>query len=551
MTRSLDYLAILRRRWLIIVAAVVVAALVGVLTSLLAPAPTPPAPYEATTLLLGGRDGLGPGIENLDTLARLTTLDPVASRAAEALHLAGSPTTLAASVHAQGDASTGFLEITASASDPGRAEAVADAFANGLINYLETGETPELQKRAGSILEEIAHLHEQITSLTKQIASTTGAQQATLAAQRDVKESQLKIDSAEYVQLLGETSTPVGLHVVQPATASPSDPGIQIRSVGAILAVSVILGLMAGLVIALVLERLDPKIRTTPEAETRFGMPVLAEIPHLARRAQSGIVVAEHRRSPEAESFRLLATELASAAGIASGTGQRGAKIVLVTSAGPSDGKSTVVANLAVSLADSGKSVLVMSCDLLHPTIHERFGVANRSGLIDALWQNDGSSLLTKYVQPTKYHGVSLLPSGRPPERPGELTGSDRMRRVMKEARRIADVVLIDSAPLVYAADVAPFFPDADAVLVVARVGRTKAVVAERTAEFLRRMKLPVIGVALNDATEMSRTGGADAYQWPRTMGNGDGGTKPGATSPNGGVRERPDSDVTPGGGRV
>ena len=551
MTRSLDYLAILRRRWPIIVAAVVVAALVGVLTSLLSPAPPPPAPYEATTLLLGGRDGLGPGIDNLDTLARLSTLDPVASRAAEALHFAGDPRKLAAGVHAQGDASTGFLEITASASDPRRAESVADAFANGLIDYLATGQTAELQDRAAAILEEITKLHEQIASLTRQIASTTGAEQAALAAQRDVKQSQLKIDSAEYVQLLGQTSTPVGLHVVQSATAERSSSGFQLRSLGPILAVSVILGLIAGLMIALVLERLDPKIRTTPEAETHFGMPVLAEIPHLARLAQSGIVVAERRRSPEAESFRLLATELTSAAGIASGTGQRGAKIVLVTSAGPSDGKSTVVANLAVSLADSGKSVLVMSCDLLHPTIHQRFGVANEAGLIDALWQSDGSSLLTKYVQPTRYHGVSFLPSGRPPERPGELTGSDRMRRVMKEARRIADVVLIDSAPLVYAADVAPFFPDADAVLVVARVGRTKAVVAERTAEFLRRMKLPVIGVALNDATEMSRTGGPDAYQWAPAWGNGHQGSKPGATSPNGGVRERPDSHVTRGEDRV
>jgi len=178
--------------------------------------------------------------------------------------------------------------------------------------------------------------------------------------------------------------------------------------------------------------------------------------------------------------------------------------VILVTSAGPSEGKTTVVANLAMTFAQVGKRVLVLSCDFRRPHIHELFGVDNSRGLVEALQDIDSDeTVLAGAIKQTPIRDVRLVPSGAHPRNTAALLSSDRMRRAVDEARRLADVVLIDTAPVLASAEVTHLFPLADAVVVVARAKKTTAEIAERASELLKRLDAPVVGVALNGAMEV------------------------------------------------
>ena len=156
---------------------------------------------------------------------------------------------------------------------------------------------------------------------------------------------------------------------------------------------------------------------------------------------------------------------------------ERGATTILVTSPEARDGKTTVAANLAAAYAQAGKRVLVISCDLRRPAIHEMFGVAERPGLTDVLrsMDHDGETLkVAPYLKPCSILRVAVLPGGTATDRPTELLGSAAMRRLVERLKQITDVVILDCAPLVVAGDVVPLLPMADGVVVVARAGKTR-----------------------------------------------------------------------------
>jgi capsular exopolysaccharide synthesis family protein len=147
--------------------------------------------------------------------------------------------------------------------------------------------------------------------------------------------------------------------------------------------------------------------------------------------------------------------------------------------------------------------VLVLSCDLHRPTIHTLFGVPNSRGLTEALRSSmDGNAIVNGQGWRTAMPNVRLIPSGQIPEKPGELLASPMMRQVISEAREVADVVLIDTAPILAASDATHLFPLVDAVVVVGRAGRTTTLSAQRTSELLLRLGAPVVGATLNGSTE-------------------------------------------------
>ena len=124
----------------------------------------------------------------------------------------------------------------------------------------------------------------------------------------------------------------------------------------------------------------------------------------------------------------------------------------MITSAGPQEGKSTTVANLAVSIAQSGKSVLVLDADLRNPTQHKFFGVDNGEGLSIALVQDQDYQ---NYIRETAVPGVMLLAGGPIPTNPAELVGSKRMKSLLEEVNEQFDMVLIDTPPIVAVTDAA------------------------------------------------------------------------------------------------
>jgi non-specific protein-tyrosine kinase len=180
-----------------------------------------------------------------------------------------------------------------------------------------------------------------------------------------------------------------------------------------------------------------------------------------------------------------------------------------------------VIANLAAIYAEVGKKVLVLSCDLRRPAIHGLFGVPNHPGLSDALMSMNGASVLDGRVLQTSLANVSMVPSGKDGAASAGLLGSDHMRRVLEESRTRADVVLMDTAPILVSSEVAPLIAEVDAVVLVAEAGKTSGVLAERAGELVNRLGAEVVGVVLNRASEIAIPKGYYRYYSSSAVGSG------------------------------
>jgi capsular exopolysaccharide synthesis family protein len=268
-----------------------------------------------------------------------------------------------------------------------------------------------------------------------------------------------------------------------------------------------VLGLLAGLVLALILERFDTKVRTRRGAEERFGLPVIAEIPRLQRRERRVIVPLTMPTSTAADAFRLLG------AGVGVVTPNRNgarARTVLVTSPGPSDGKTTIVTNVAAALAEEGSRVLVVSADVRRPRVHEVFETERGPGLAEAVKETNPE--LNDFVQTSAVSNVWVLGSGNRSARPAAVVGSPQARSLLEQARDRVDWILIDTSPLLAATESALLLPEADLVLLVAMAKRTSATLARRTTETLEQLQVPSVRVVLNEAKEVVMPSGYRRY---------------------------------------
>jgi capsular exopolysaccharide synthesis family protein len=173
-----------------------------------------------------------------------------------------------------------------------------------------------------------------------------------------------------------------------------------------------------------------------------------------------------------------------------------GPQVILVTSALPGEGKSTTVANLAVAMAESGRRVLICNADFRSPQVQLAFGLENGPGLTDLLTGEDGPRHLADMVHETRAPGVSLVHSGSTVDNAAELVATHGAQ-MLEEARSLADVVLLDTAPLLVVSDASELLPAVDAVVLVARAGKTTRDAARRASELLDRAGIPVLGVVL------------------------------------------------------
>lgn len=499
----------IRRRWPIVAITVAAALLAGWLTTRVVPAGPYRSSYKATHVLLStSSDIYTPGTSNLKTMAALATVGEVPERVAEATGL-GEPTDLVQKVQATGDQETGILKVSATSADPDEAVTLANTFANELVAFINQRGTVTTSREAESVQKQLDRLEEEIADFQRQIGEEAETDEATIVAQRDAAIRRYGLLYDRYSQLSVQTTAPTRLQSIQDAVAVPVQTGgfIQVRSLPSRLLLAGFLGILAAIGLVFVWERLDTRIHTKESAEQHFDLPVLAEIPFVRSwRRRSSIAVISKPKSPVADSFRLLA------AGIVRRP-PTPPQAILVTGPGPGEGKSTVVANLAAAFAEVGKKVLILSCDLHRPTVHLMFGVPNSRGLTDALKsKRDGNTIVNGQGWRTPLPSVRLVPSGIVPEKPGELLSSPLMRQVVAEAREVADIVLIDTAPILAASDATHLFPLVDAVLVVGRAGRTTALSAQRSSELLLRLGAPVVGATLNGSTEATLPRGYYGY---------------------------------------
>jgi capsular exopolysaccharide synthesis family protein len=490
-----------RRRWAIVIITVLAAVAAGGATTLVVPTGPPRKDYQATAVVFSDTStSLGAEEDgyNLSTIAALARVGDVPRRVAEKVGYQGNPTVLARRIRSYGDTETGILRVTASSIDPNEAKLLADSFADELIAFWNerTGVTAALQ--AQSLRDRIQRLKVEIEELNREIR-IAGEGAGVLVAERDARLATVTAWIQQLQTVTAQAEGVGGLTKIQDAVPVAVQTGglFQVRSLSPRLVLAAFLGLLAGVGLVVLRERFDTRIHSKEAAERHFDLPVLAEIPYVRGwRRRSSVAVMTNPKSAAADSFRLLA------AGITRRP-PTPPRTILVTGPGPGEGKSTVVGNLAAAFAEVGKKVLILSCDLHRPTIHTLFGVPNSRGLTDALRsQLDGHAIVNGQGWRTAMTNIRLVPSGQVPEKPGELLSSPLMQQVIAEAREVADIVIIDTAPLLAASDASHLFPLVDAVVVVGRAGRTTALSAQRSSELLLRLGAPVVGAALNGSTE-------------------------------------------------
>jgi capsular exopolysaccharide synthesis family protein len=488
-----------------VAATVVVAIAAGILTTTVAKIPSQVPTYRGTAVLLTTSstetNGLyGAQAVNLDTLAALSTVGEVPRRVAAALHYRGNPLGLTGDIQAEAVEQTGVLKITSTSSSPQRAKVLADTFARELVAFFVDQESQRLAQQADVVQEQMNRLKGDLADLDKRIAGAPD--DGLLAAQRDAKVREYGFLYDSYQQLATQMVNPAaGLRVIQNAVPTPVTGGFHLPAspLGRTI-VAAILGLLLGVGLALVMERFDVRIRTKDGAEGHFGLPVLSEIPIMQwrQRRKGTVVFTSAPKSQAADAFRLLGVGVVRPLETRNG---KGSSTIMVTSAGPGDGKTTVVANLAATLGELGKRVLVISCDFHRPKVHRLLGMPNYMGLTDAL-SNGNGTVLQGHVWQTPVKGVLLVPSGRFPDKPAELLSSAKMVQAIEEARQFADVIILDTPPILALSDATHLLPKTDAVVVVARAGKTTAGEAAQTSELLKRFDAPAIGVVLNAVPE-------------------------------------------------
>ncbi len=204
-----------------------------------------------------------------------------------------------------------------------------------------------------------------------------------------------------------------------------------------------------------------------------------------------GLVTISDPLSPISEAYRTLRINLQFAAvGVQLRT-------LLVTSAGVGEGKSTTLANLAVTVAQTEQRVVVVDCDLRRPGLHKLFGLSNELGLTTMM--ADDQALDEPPLQPTEVDGLQLLASGPLPARPPDLLGSRRMDRVIQKLLGEADLVILDAPPIMAATDALVLSTKVDGVLLVASAGTTKREQAQRAVERLNKVNARLVGAVLTN----------------------------------------------------
>lgn len=194
------------------------------------------------------------------------------------------------------------------------------------------------------------------------------------------------------------------------------------------------------------------------------------------------------RFSPQVEEYRTLRTAIELI-----GQG-RDAKTMLVTSPGPGEGKSTVVANLGLLFWESGRNVLLLDCDLRVPTLHRTFGLRNSKGITDLLVGSADPETVESQVA----EGFAVVPRGVATPNPAILLRSLAFRQALAFYRERADIVLIDSSPLLAVSDAIQMVPAADVVLLVVQTGRTKRRDILKAKKLLAAARANLLGVILN-----------------------------------------------------
>jgi capsular exopolysaccharide synthesis family protein len=287
-----------------------------------------------------------------------------------------------------------------------------------------------------------------------------------------------------------------------------------------------IVGLGLGVGITFLREYLDTSVKTIEDLE-QMNFGVLGSIPFISSQSvvknngkvgeitliESRLITHFAPKSPVSEAYRSLRTNIQFA------KADKKVKTALVTSSVPGEGKSTTVANLAITFAQMGAKTLLIDADLRRPVLHGIFGCSRNEGLTNVLV---GRSTLEEAIHETRIEGLSLLVSGTLPPNPSELLNSKVMVKLIDKVSSIYDFVLFDTPPVIAVTDAAVLSTNVDGVVLIVKSGETSREVIERSRMLLEKVNANLLGVLVNGVNVSMMYGSYyQYYQYYYYSGNG------------------------------
>ena len=294
---------------------------------------------------------------------------------------------------------------------------------------------------------------------------------------------------------LNEDYDVIDVTVLEPAEAS----GLAVRPKRAqTLAMALTLALMLGCGLAFLQEMLDDRLRSGEEIASLLRLPILGVIPQIDEKAYAkcGQVVDLQPQSVVAEAFRTIRTA------IHFSPGGLQAKVLMVTSPSPGDGKTTVASNLAIAIAQAGKRTLLIDADCRKPRQHRIFGIDPERGLTSLLTEERGSGeRLASPITKTAVEHLHLLPCGPAPDNPAELLNGARFAKLIRQLRTHYDQIVIDTPPTVPVSDSRIISSHADGFVLVLRAGKSGRKMAKHANDLLSSVGARPVGLAINGVT--------------------------------------------------
>lgn len=287
------------------------------------------------------------------------------------------------------------------------------------------------------------------------------------------------------------SGSPIKLTVVQKAQTptGQSSPNIPLY-----LAAGLILGLIVGIGVALLKDILNTKVDSTDDVRELTHASSLGTVPQATILDDSRPVVVAQPAGSEAEEFRRIRTNLSFLTTTAT---QGHGRLLVITSTDPSEGKTTVSSNVAVALAEEGKSVLLIDADLRHPSVAHKLGIEGHVGLSHVLSrQASPADVIQKYWKPN----LHIMPAGTRPANASILLNSDLMKEMVEQALTQYDYVILDTAPLSVANDATVFGRMAGGLVLVTGKGVVEKKELENTATALQAAEVPILGFIFNFA---------------------------------------------------